>query len=65
MLITCSILWIQTLHEQCLHCYVVLGIQVKAHLRSTEIKTEADVGDDMPKPCLCTVCHKRFTTKGH
>jgi len=28
-----------------------------------EIKSEADVSDDKPRPYLCTVCDKRFTTK--
>ena len=28
-----------------------------------EIKTEADVSDDKPRPYLCSVCDKRFTTK--
>jgi len=31
----------------------------------TEIKTEADVSDDKPRPYLCTVCDKRFTRKDH
>ena len=36
------------------------------------MKIEADSGDitehphdDKPRPYLCTVCDKRFTTKGH
>jgi len=39
---------------------------------SFEVKIEADSNDitehphdDKPRPYLCTVCDKRFTTKGH
>ena len=43
----------------CCACYIDDGsFEVK-----TEIKTEADVSDDKPRPYLCTVCDKQFTTK--